>query len=258
MLKFTDEVVAQLRVWLNLPAGPKNRFIILFYGRSGSGLLRTLLNCHPDVYCDVEIYLHRKSLFPQRYLQNRSKIYGRRYYGHKAKLHQLENQCSDTDKIREIYFTGVKIIYLRRKNVLRQAVSALIGLQRDKWYDVGENKLQGQKFKISPEKLIKSMGHIETYSQKEMQLLEGLDCLKISYEDDLLYEETHQLTMDKVFDYLGLYSVPVKTPYIKTSPENLEDIIENYHEIVELVGNSEYAHFLKDNADRDEPATETS
>jgi hypothetical protein len=246
MLKFTDEVVAQLRVWRNLPAGPPNKFIILFYGRSGSGLLRTLLNCHPDVYCDAEIYLHRKALFPKRYLQNRAKLYGKKYYGHKAKLFQLEEQYSDVDKIRDTYLTGNKIIFLKRDSFVRQAISVFIGVQRGKWHDKRENSLAGQKFKINPVKLLEKVRRIDTYYNKKEKLLRGIDHLYINYERDLLSQENHQGTMDKVFDYLGLYSVPVYTNYVKTSPENLEEVLDNYDEVIEAIRNSEFAHFLED------------
>ena len=36
----------------------KNNFIIFGQGRSGSNLLRTLLNSHPQIYCDIEIFNH--------------------------------------------------------------------------------------------------------------------------------------------------------------------------------------------------------
>jgi len=246
MLKFTDEVVAQLRVWRNLPAEPTNKFIILFYGRSGSGLLRMLINCHPEIYCDAEIYLHRKALFPKRYLQNRSKIYGKKFYGHKAKLFQLEHQYRDADKIRENYLTGVKIIFLKRDNYIRQTISALIGLQRGKWHDKKENVLSGQKFKINPVMRINSVKRVETYHKRKKKLLKGLDYLTITYEEDLLSEEYHQPTADKVFKHLGIRSVPVRTPYYKTTPENLEKVLDNYEEVIEAVRNSAYAHFLND------------
>lgn len=246
MLKFTDEVVAQLRVWRNLPAEPINKFIILFYGRSGSGLLRTLLNCHPEIYCDVEIYLHRKALFPIRYLQNRAKIYGKRYYGHKAKLFQLEEQYSDVDKIRDTYLTGAKIIFLKRDSFVRQAISAFIGVQRGKWHDKRENSLEGQKFNINPVILLEKVRRIDTYYKRKEKLLKGTDHLFINYERDLLNEENHQGTMDKVFEYLGAYSVPVHTNYVKTTPDNLEKVLDNYDEVIEAVRSSEYAHFLED------------
>lgn len=258
MLKFTDEVVAQLKVWRNLPAEPANKFIILFYGRSGSGLLRTLLNCHPEVYCDVEIYLRRKALFPKRYLQNRSKIYGKKCYGHKAKLFQLEEQYSDVDKIRDTYLTGTKIIFLKRDSYVRQAISVFIGVQRGKWHDKRENSLEGKKFNINPVKLIEKVRRIDTYYKRKEKLLKGTDHLFINYEEDLLSEENHQRTVDRVFEYLGVHSVPVNTPYFKTMPANPEEVIDNYHEVIEAVRNSEYAHFLKDFAGRSETATETS
>jgi len=246
MLKFIDEVVVQLRVWRNRPVEPQQMFIIFCHGRSGSELLRTLLNSHPDIYCDAEIYLHRKALLPWRYLVNRSKIYGKAYYGHKAKLGQLENQCPDNNKIREVYLSRVKIIYLRRRNFLRQAISAQIGLQRKIWHDTQINPLAGQKFIINTTNLINGIKNIEKYRKKEKEILTGLDYLSVFYEEDLLHQENHQKTMNRIFDYLGVNTVSVMTPYVKTIPENLENIIGNYLEVIEAVKNSEYAHFLND------------
>jgi len=87
---------------------------------------------------------------------------------------------------------------------------------------------------------------IDTYYKRKKKLLKGTDHLFINYERDLLNEENHQGTMDKVFEYLGVYSVPVHTNYVKTTPDNLEQVLDNYDEVIDAVRNSEYAHFLED------------
>ncbi len=58
----------------SIPAGSK--FIIFANYRTGSSLLRNLLNCHPEVTCDEEIFLKflrylnfKKVLFPHLYMK---------------------------------------------------------------------------------------------------------------------------------------------------------------------------------------------
>ena len=81
---------------------------------------------------------------------------------------------------------------------------------------------------------------------KEKKIIEALPHITIAYERDLLSAEQHQATADKIFDYLGLASVAVKTKCVRTSSDNLADFIENYEEVVNVISQTKYAKFLHD------------
>lgn len=223
---------------------PEKKFIIFFHGRSGSELLVSLLNSHPEIHCDQEIYLHRKALFPKRYLENRAKMSGKNIYGHKAKIVQLDRQYADKDRVKKEFFTDYKIIHLHRRNYLRQAISGILSHFRQTWHDTKESPLEGKKFVFNFDKLMNQIQWIEKCKQREKEILEGLDYLYICYEDDLLDNSKHQQTLDKIFDYLDVESVPVGTNLFRTTSDQLSDFIENYDEIAEAVKKTKYAKFL--------------
>ena len=244
--KVKDEIIVQLLILKHLPQNPEKKFILFARGRSGSGLLRRLINSHPDIYCDDEIFLQRKAVFPRHYLNNKSRIAKSKIFGYKAKLTQLENQYSNRKKILEHFFSDdFKIIYLRRKNIFRQAVSGMIGGQRQIWHDTETNPLAGNFFYIDVEDLLNSMNILEEILQREQEILDGKKYHFVCYEDDLLNQEDHQSTMDKVFEYLDVETVPVNTKIVRTTTDDLSDFIENDKEVLEAVKNSKYSKFLE-------------
>ena len=227
--------------------GPK--FLILLQGRSGSQLLGDLLNCHPDIHCDTEKigWKQWSTLFDLKsYLKWRRKKRTEPIYGFRFKLrHVTEVQDVNVAHfLRHLHRRGWKIIYCKRENRLRQEISSLIGNQRNKWSDTSAEPLVGQKFEIECQQLLSSIEARERYAAQEEEVLAGLPHLTIVYEKDLLNAKQHQATLDRVFDYLGVPSVPVKTTLVRTSGNNLGDIVSNYEEIVRFISQTKYAKFI--------------
>lgn len=246
-IRAKDEIAAQLQVAIKRYPEPKKKFILISAGRCGSEVLRGMINLHPDIYCDKEIYLKRKAYAPKKFLENRSKIYGKKIYGHKSKIAQLDEQYEDKEKVKEVFLSDdYQIIYLRRKNFFRQALSGIISNQRKKKHDTKAAPLKGYKFKIGPKHLMKKIRWIEKCERREKEILDGLQYLTIYYEDDLLPQENHQHTLDKVFQYLGVDSVNVHAKFKKTLPKKISDFIDNHAEITHKLKNTKYAIYLDD------------
>jgi len=79
---------------------------------------------------------------------------------------------------------------------------------------------------------------------QELEVLKDISHLTIEYEKDLLKEENHQKTADKIFQYLGLSSVQIDTSLSRTGKDNLDEVIENYVEFKNVIGKSEFAAYL--------------
>lgn len=243
-LQIGGEISAQAKVFLKNYSEPEKKFILFAYGRSGTELLRNLINSHPDIYCDIELFMRRKALFPKRYVENRSKIFGKKIYGFKAKVFQLNAQYEDEKRVKAEFFSDdFQIVYLRRENFFKQALSELVGQQRQKWHDREASPLK-KKFTIDCDKLIQKMKLIEKYEKKEQEILEGVDYLKITYEDDLLHQGNHQQTLDRIFEYLGVELVEVSAKLMKTTPKKISDFIENHEEVTDAVKRTKYVVFL--------------
>jgi LPS sulfotransferase NodH len=243
------QIVTYTASLLKTPQEPKRKFVLFFRPRAGSNLLCNLLNSHPEVFCDGEIFgvgYVGKVRFPNFYLKGRYAIAKKEVYGFKININQIRNLGEAQTFFSDFHQQGWKIIYIRRNNSLRQAVSFLIAQQRNEWVGTPKNTLTG-KLPVNPNELVSKIERIEQAIQKEQELLAPFSPLNIIYEDELLSAGQHQTTLDRNFDFLGIDSVPVKSNMAKTAFSNdLTDIIENYDEVEKIISQTPYAHFLEE------------
>lgn len=233
---------------------PEKKFIIFAQIRTGSNLLRNLLNSHPEVYCDGEIFwdasnkLIKKVSFPHLYMNGRSINISfqkmKKIYGCNIKINHIMQGSEYINFLSILYQKGWKIVYINRLNILRQSLSELIALNRDIWLVKQGQEYPMNKTYINCKQLIKTINSNQNYYDQEQKLLENVPHLKIIYEQDLLISEQHQNTLDQIFNYLEIKSVPVKTSLAKISAENLSDFIDNYDEVIETIAKTEYKDFL--------------
>ena len=79
---------------------PAVRSVLLSQGRSGSSLLRDLLQSHPDIHFDNEIFARRvagRLVSPSLYIDSRSRLFGLPAYGCKVKVYQLTDHRGVSD-----------------------------------------------------------------------------------------------------------------------------------------------------------------
>jgi hypothetical protein len=253
-----DEFKAYFNALRSPNYNDKSKFILLANYRSGSTLLASLLNCHPTIFCDGEIFLNfisetrlKKMLSPQLYIQGCIDLSrNNTVYGFNLKISQLDqvriNQLHSSlhENIYSLYKKNWKIIYLQRQNIFRQAISGYLANVRKQWHIT--EKTNFQPIHIKPEDILEKIFVFQRRTSLEIDILKPIPHLKVFYEQDLLNLENHQMTADKVFNYLGLESSLVQTILQKTSSDNLADNILNYEEIVDFISQTQYAHFLSE------------
>lgn len=247
--KYYREMAAYSSALVKNPKTPKKKFIVFFRPRAGSNLVVDLINSHPEVYCDGEIFgvgYVGKVLFPTLYLKGRwFRANNKNVYGYKINHNQIINQGFDPKTfLSDLHQQDWKIIYTERVNSLRQAASFLIAEKRKEWVGTAENQLMG-KVPIDCHALVSKIERLEKAISLEKELLAPFPYLHLAYETDLLSAEQHQATFDRVFEFLGLESLPVKTKRVKTAAShNLADVIENYDEVESFVSQTKFAKFL--------------
>ncbi len=157
----------------------------------------------------------------------------------------LKLKCKGTNlKLLDLHQQGWKVIYLKRVNSLRQAVSFLVANTRNEWIGTKKNTLQ-EKIHIDCDELLAKMERLENALQKDDEIVAPVPHLPLVYEDHLINSEQHQATLNQVFEYLGIDSAPIYTNMSKTSSsKNLADIIDNYEEVERRVSQSKFAQFL--------------
>lgn len=252
MKKVKREWSAYADFWLKSagkPCDKRIKFILFFQNRSGSNLLRSLFNSHPDILCDREIFAPQqvgKIHFPYAYLNGRCAHCKQQAYGFKVSIKHLARVQNIESKkfLANLSYLNWKIIYLQRQNQLRQAISMQIARIRKRWEDKVVNPLSGEKFQLDCQILNQDLNRIERDLISESRSLEGIPHKTILYERDLLDSEQHQATMDEAFDYLGISRTPVKSDVFRTTSDKMSDFISNYEEVVSFISQSKYAKYL--------------
>ncbi len=234
---------------------PENKFVIYTRGRTGSSVLTELLNCHPEIFCDVEIfnymYCHSRVFFPDLYIRSCSKraaIHHKTVYGFKVKIAQLrfEHKYNNYENIlKKLSDEGWKFIYLKRENYLRHKLSNIFTTQTNIFRIKNRQEINHKKIRVDCEQLLRGITYSEEVSRTEEENLKNIPHIKITYEGDLLDNSKHQETADKIFGYLNLSTHKVFTDLKRMSSENLEDMLENYDEVYDFFKDTKYKLFLK-------------
>ncbi|HEX3541944.1 MAG TPA: SEC-C metal-binding domain-containing protein [Acidimicrobiales bacterium] len=238
--------------WLQAP----RRFVIVTAGRSGSELLTDLLNSHPDIVCDAEI-LHDRVALPERFVAGRAAkagIGGAEAYGFK-----IHNGHFGFQVLRErpgylgrLSDDGFHLIFLRRRNLLAQAVSSTIA-SRTRWHWRRDDGASFAALDLDPVEVLMMAYLFEESDGYLERLLRDLPHTTLVYEDDLRDRPAQQATVDRIASVLGLAAAPVASDHVRFTPPKLSESIANFAAVAELVRPTRFARFLDDDADDDSP-----
>ncbi len=233
----------------------KTKFIIFGQSRSGSTLLLELIRSHPDITCENEIFNHLKlfprfkllsnaiSLFPMPYLKYRVRKSDASIYGFKLLFFQVQNP---EKLLSQLHHNNWKFVHIHRDNIWQVVLSNIIAMETNHWHSYSENESAPKSIKIKPGRLLKALEIRTNWKIEENKLIEPYDHISINYEKDLKNSNNWQTTADKIFDFLGIESHPVTSTIKPTYQKPYSELIENYHELTELVKNCEYAYLIND------------
>ncbi len=233
----------------------KQNFIIFGQGRSGSNLLRSLLNSHPEIECIDEPFnpqtLKNKKkwirlliiIFPIFYIRFLSSYHPNKHFGFKLFSWHLKNANTIPVKIEK---HGWKVIYISRKNILKQAFSQLIGQQNNLYFRTNDLTSTNEVFKISVKKVVYQINRTQNLLKQESKALEKVNHLKINYEDDLKNKTQWDATATKIFTVLGLDHVYLSSKNQITDSRSDHERISNFEEIITYLNNNGYSEVVKE------------
>jgi LPS sulfotransferase NodH len=229
--------------------GAATRFVILAAKRSGSNLLCTLLDSHPEVLCHHEVFnpagifyaldyrdgsldlgtTEARDRDPAAFLERlwRTRL-GRRCIGFKF-------TCGQDERVLDIVLhdPGIRKIVLRRHNALKSYVSEKIAEQTGQWEVYRESDLVADQPKIAVD-LADFRRHAEGNDRFHARIEDvlnrtGQEPLRVYYER--LFHEVEHL---RWLRFLGVsdLSVPLRAASVKQNPTDLRRIISNYDELL--------------------------
>lgn len=213
------------------------KFFDLLPGTDRQYILQDMLDQHPQLRCEGEI-MQKKYLKPYRYIEGKSKIYKTKAYGFKVLPQQIRIQGfgNSTPFIHYLYNKGWKIIYVRRKNYIRQALSRLIGQQRGRNFRDQKAYNKAPNAKIDYKELKASLNGRYYFRKDEKKALTGLKYKEVIYERDLFDETNRKKCVSEIYHFLGVDpDFSPKTNFIRSTPEDLSKVIENYDEVLNML-----------------------
>ncbi len=254
------------------------KFIVLFVGRCGGTWLSSLLRNAPQVYMQNEVFggvcrnlSGKNDVVPvaqtdaekERYKSLQSAFLERATTPKTNKFFKDVEPTGDEiasgfllkyrqildkdDFVSFVHDTDCKIIYLKRENILKQAVSYFGGFESKKIngsYNVTGNSKPVGSFEIDPQKLIQKTEEFEVDNRNFEMFLSQNDF----QEHMVLYEDMVQNTeaeMNKILQHIG---VPKQSGLVSDVKKNLKgalrDTIINYDDCRSALSGTPYEKFL--------------
>ncbi|WP_296806282.1 hypothetical protein [Thiocapsa sp.] len=257
--------------------------IILTSGRSGSNYLTNVLNRHPclvnygeilapmiapykwQIGCRICPWTVEQYL--QAFYQNRAVFYAGQIYS--AHAHWKSNKPVHFKKYRDVASVGTKdfflsvknaevtdfyvsrheiaVIYLRRENLLKRYLSGVF--MRKTRIAASEKAVAVEKGIIDLDHLKKSLAVMDkevAHEQSVMTSLANHSVLSIRYEDYFTNEESIFEYNRRVFEFLGVEPIAIKSEHKKILPQSIRDLVENYEELREYLKGGPHELYLEE------------
>ena len=223
-----------------------SKFVILGIPRSGSTLLVSLLDSHPQIHCEGELLTYRL-FFPRSYINCHSKLCRKDVFGFKLLVDHFETQKIQDGRpfLEELSWGGYQIIYLRRQNLYRAALSSLYGAFIGKYHlSQGSGNQLRIAMVVSTEELLAKLQRFEYLASRQAEIIGDLPCLEVFYENDLAEGNQHQPTIDRISDFLGIPCAQAHSQLIRVTTDEVSGFVENAAELDEYLRSSPYSKYL--------------
>lgn len=243
---------------------PVRLFVILSMQRSGSGWFETLLNSHPNISSNGEIFSvkQRRSNLTAIF-RTLDAVYSLDWLSSAAK-----NECVAAvgfkwmlnqglmDHHREIlkYFKakGVFVLFLFRRNLLRRLISVvannydrhakqLNGTHKSHVHSKEEAEILAQfKPKINTAVLVHNLTHVERTTADCISYFNSTRHIILYYEDII----SNQKVLSQVQEFLGLPVRELKSRQVKIHMRPPLEHVLNWEDVQKSLNGTQYEHFL--------------
>jgi LPS sulfotransferase NodH len=229
--------------------GNQTRFVILNAPRTGSNMLCTILNSHPEILCHHEIFNpHVVGL--ARHLQNSSFTIGtleereddpleflgrvwRASLGHPCVGFKLCWRQNETIFRAVLEDSRIRKIVLRRRNRVKAFVSLLLARKTGQWvvYEPTDLLHSDTRVRVEISELQETIAFNEEYYREIEETLTASrqSFLKISYEE--LFSQEHQ---QRLLNFLQVSAHPkavLREGTIKLNSRQVQNLITNFDEL---------------------------
>jgi LPS sulfotransferase NodH len=224
------------------------RFIVLTRSRTGSNLLLSFLNSHPNIFTESEIF---NKLSGRNYQDILLKTFTKQPYFIKAKgfkifyYHPLDDKSNGLwDDLTKM--DNLRIIHLKRRNIFRTIISRKIAGQLGSWSTSSpkESRTETKKTIVFTKKELEE-SFIQTRKWENIadKMFKKFPMISIYYED-LISDPVN--TFNNITDFLNVKHVQPKTKLRKQNPEKQKHLVSNYDELMVAFTDTEWHSFFED------------
>jgi LPS sulfotransferase NodH len=209
-------------------------------------LLISFLNSHPSIRADGEVL---NKLNGRHYTEILEKVFSRQPYYIAARgfkifyYHPIDIESAELwHDLREA--VDLRVIHLKRRNILRTMISRKIALSQEVWRIPsvrGQHPAGKMAVSFTPTELEQGFMETKRWEEEGDEAFQGHPMVSIDYED--LVDST-DATFRKITDLLDVRFVPPKTNLRKQNPERLRDLVTNYDELKSAFAASKWHVFF--------------
>jgi len=227
-------------------------FIIIGHGRSGTVMLQTSLNNHPDITCYPEMLSHVKS----RRIRYQNKFFNEnnnKWIEYNSTDYILKNLFKDgigfKILLHQISFwnlwnffskSNINFLYIKRNPIVRY-VSGMQARKSGIWYiDQTKPLISIEPIKIEVSDFLNDITYCESL-EKNLKYLKNIH--EIEYKE---FVNNYDNIVDGIFDYLDVERFRVKPNSQKINSLMIEDRVTNWQDFSNYIADTSYSYLLKD------------
>jgi hypothetical protein len=246
----------------------KGNIAMFHMGRCGSQVLGNMLDQHPQIRWDGEIFENMGERYHEfgwekervkKILQWRRDSEKCSFYGFETKSLPEQHLRSEwinmplPEYIEFLYALGFNyFIILKRHNYLKRAVSERVASETGEWHRREEaNRItkiyvDTSNFWVGniTKPLLRHFEELDRQYQTLSKALSSHRMIELCYEDDILNDPF--IAYNKVCEFLALEACPVEVNLKKTNPFQMESVIVNFEEVSQVLVGSKYEWMLSD------------
>ena len=226
------------------------RFIVLSRSRTGSNMLISFLNSHPNIHAQGEIF---SKLSGRNHKDVLAKAFARQPFYVKAKgfkifyYHPQDGKSSgiweDLASLDDLY-----VIHLKRRIVLRTLISRKIAGIQDVWVSKSADRPSGADRKeiavtFTVDELREGFKQTKAWEQAGDDTFRNHPLISIDYEDLVNHPEQ---TFRQVTEFLGVRYLQPETKLKRQNTRSIMETVTNYEELKSAFSGTEWQPFFDD------------
>ncbi len=246
---------------MNSEIRKNNAFVVLGTQRSGTTFIRHCLNSHPEINCYGELFTRNYKANDSYYVFRMSNI-GNRIKHYVVRKEMVAAFLDDLYKKESDKVTGFKLMYsevsrfpprfpmiieylksikaetihIVRRNVLKTLISRETAKKRKQYH--AKEKILAVKVSLPVSTLIQELNKISFENKFWQTAFPKENYIRVDYED---FVENKADESQRLLRFLGVNeNIELLSKNVKLNPDSVENLVENYNEVVEILSGTEH------------------